>query len=82
MNSYLTAVHTRDPAFLNQVELFRARTDLAIAAHLIKVGLSESENLRRLLLEAETVLARLGYLAQAQDAHPQSEIPESMGRDA
>jgi hypothetical protein len=42
--------------FLHQVELFRARTNLSIAAYLIKLGLGESEDLWRVLVEAEQAL--------------------------
>ena len=45
--------------FLRQVELFRARTNLSIAAYLIKVGLGESDNLWRVLLEAEQALTNI-----------------------
>lgn len=43
--------------FLRQVELFRARTNLSIAAYLIKVGMGESPDLWRVLLEAEQSLS-------------------------
>jgi hypothetical protein len=42
--------------FLRQTELFRARTNLSIAAYLIKVGLGESDNVWRVLVEAERAL--------------------------
>jgi len=42
--------------FIRQVELFRARTNLSIASYLIKVGLGESEDLWRVLVEAERAL--------------------------
>ena len=42
--------------FLRQVELFRARTNLGIASYLIKVGMGESEDLWRVLVEAERAL--------------------------
>ncbi len=45
------------PDFLRQVELFRARTNLSIAAYLIKVGMGESADLWRVLLEAEKALS-------------------------
>jgi len=44
--------------FESQVELFRARTNLSIAAFLVKMGLGESENLWRILLETEQTLLR------------------------
>ncbi len=45
--------------FHRQLELFRARTNLSIAAYLIKVGLGESEELWRVLVEAERALTNL-----------------------
>jgi len=45
------------PGFHRQVELFRARTNLSIAAYLIKVGMGESADLWRVLLEAEKSLS-------------------------
>lgn len=48
-----------DDAFPRQVELFRARTNMSIAAYLIKVGLGESEDLWRVLVEAERALTAL-----------------------
>lgn len=49
-----------DPGFARQVELFRARVNLSIAAFLIKVGLGDSENLWRIILETEQGLLRYG----------------------
>ncbi len=43
--------------FLRQVELFRARTNLGIAGFLIKVGMGDSGDLWRVILEAEQALA-------------------------
>jgi aminoglycoside phosphotransferase (APT) family kinase protein len=42
--------------FPRQVEIFRARSNLSIAAYLIKVGLGDSPDLWRVLLEAEQAL--------------------------
>ncbi len=53
-----SAARERGKDFLNQVKLFRARTDLSIASFLIKVGLGETENLWRVLVEAETAMAQ------------------------
>jgi predicted metal-dependent phosphoesterase TrpH len=47
------------PDFLRQTELFRARTNLSIAAYLIKVGMGESDNLWRVLVEAERALTNI-----------------------
>jgi hypothetical protein len=43
-------------SFYRQVEIFRARTNLSIAAYLIKVGMGDSSNLWRVLVEAEQSL--------------------------
>ncbi len=45
--------------FLWQVELFRARTNLSIASFLIRVGMGESEDLWRVLVEAEQSLSQI-----------------------
>ena len=45
--------------FLWQVELFRARTNLSIAAFLIRVGMGESEDLWRVLVEAEQGMSQI-----------------------
>jgi len=45
--------------FLWQVELFRARTNLSIAAFFIRVGMGESEDLWRVLVEAEQSLSQI-----------------------
>ena len=45
-----------DEGFHRQVEIFRARTNLSIAAYLIKVGMGESPDLWRVLVEAEQFL--------------------------
>jgi predicted metal-dependent phosphoesterase TrpH len=42
--------------FQRQVEIFRARTNLSIAAYLIKVGMGDSPDLWRVLVEAEQLL--------------------------
>jgi predicted metal-dependent phosphoesterase TrpH/thiamine kinase-like enzyme len=58
LDTYLSAATQTSKDFLNQVELFRARTDLSIASFLIKVGLGDGENLWRVLVEAEKALAQ------------------------
>lgn len=45
--------------FLWQVELFRARCNLSIASFLIRVGMGDSEDLWRVLVEAEQSLSQL-----------------------
>ncbi|HEY5975633.1 MAG TPA: phosphotransferase [Geobacteraceae bacterium] len=56
LDAYLAEAGTPAPDFLRQVELFRARTNLSIAAYLIKLGLGESEAVWRVLVEAEQAL--------------------------
>ena len=58
LDAYTRAADEMNGGFFNEVELFRARTDLSIASFLIKVGLGESENLWRVLVEAEGALAQ------------------------
>lgn len=59
LESYAAEAGGEKADFRRQIELFRARTNLSIAAYLIKVGLGESENLWRVLLEAEQALTNL-----------------------
>jgi hypothetical protein len=58
LDAYTEAAGGVTDGFGRQVELFRARTNLSIAAYLIKVGLGESENLWRIILESEQMLLR------------------------
>lgn len=60
LNAYLEAADSVSADFGRQVELFRARTNLSIAAYLIKLGLGDSEDLWRLLVEAEKAVCNLG----------------------
>ena len=59
LQKYLAEARPLDADFLRQVEVFRARTSLSISYYLIKLKLGESENLWRVLVEAEHHLARL-----------------------
>jgi hypothetical protein len=59
LQKYLNETKQLDDGFLRQVEVFRARTSLSISYYLIKLKLGESENLWRVLVEAEHHLARL-----------------------
>ncbi len=61
LDTYISAAPGSGKDFLNQVELFRARSDLNIASFLIKMGLGESENLWRVLVEAERALAQFEF---------------------
>ncbi|MCL5023190.1 MAG: phosphotransferase [Nitrospirae bacterium] len=59
LQKYLSEAKQVDDDFLRQVEVFMARTSLSIGYYLIKLKLGESENLWRVLVEAEHHLARL-----------------------
>ncbi len=59
LQKYLSEARDLDADFLRQVEIFKARTSLSISYYLIKLKLGESENLWRVLVEAEHHLARL-----------------------
>jgi hypothetical protein len=59
LDTYLQNAENIDEDFFAQVELFRARTNLSIIYLLIKVGLGESEDLWRVMVEAEHCLANL-----------------------
>ncbi|MDD2336156.1 MAG: phosphotransferase [Geobacteraceae bacterium] len=56
INAYREASGIVEDDFPNQVELFRARANMSIAAYLIKLGLGDSTDLWRVLLEAEKAL--------------------------
>jgi predicted metal-dependent phosphoesterase TrpH len=56
LEAYLQVAKKADPDFLHQVDLFRARNNLSIAAFLIKVGLGDSEKLWRALVAAERAM--------------------------
>jgi hypothetical protein len=59
LDAYLDEGPPAGDDFLWQVELFRARTNLSIAAFLIRVGMGESEDLWRVLVEAEQSLSQI-----------------------
>ncbi len=59
LHAYLDEAGSTPPEILRQVELFRARTNLSIAAYLVKLGLGESEALWRVLVEAERAITHL-----------------------
>lgn len=59
LNSYVEAADDLPADFRAQVELYRARANMCIAYYLIKVGMGESENLWRVLVEADQSLTRL-----------------------
>jgi hypothetical protein len=58
LNEYLAFADRIEPDFQRQVELFRARANPNIAAFLIKVGMGDSEDLWRVLVEAEPAIAQ------------------------
>jgi hypothetical protein len=57
LSAYLEERSAVEDDFHGQVELFFARSNLSIAAYLIKVGMGGSEDLWRVLLEAEQALS-------------------------
>lgn len=59
LDAYLDEGPPVGDEFLWQVELFRARTNLSIAAFLIRVGMGESQDLWRVLVEAEQSLSQI-----------------------
>ncbi len=59
LQKYVNEANRLDDDFFHQIEVFRARTSLSISYYLIKLNLGESENLWRVLVEAEHHLARL-----------------------
>ncbi|MHC1697031.1 MAG: phosphotransferase [Geobacteraceae bacterium] len=56
LTAYQEAIGDSENNFSRQVELFRARANMSIAAYLIKLGLGDSSDLWRVLLEAEKAL--------------------------
>ena len=58
LQKYLNEAKDLEDDFLRQVEIFSARTSLSISYYLIKLNLGESENLWRVLVEAEHHLTR------------------------
>jgi aminoglycoside phosphotransferase (APT) family kinase protein len=59
LEAYMEASGSTQGDFIYQVELFRARTNLSIAAYLVKLGLGESPDVWRLLVEAEQALTHI-----------------------
>jgi 3',5'-nucleoside bisphosphate phosphatase len=66
--TYLDEIQKVEPDFSSQVELFKARTSLSIIYYLVKVGLGESENLWRVMVEAEQSLTRLAFQSSREQA--------------
>jgi predicted metal-dependent phosphoesterase TrpH/thiamine kinase-like enzyme len=56
LQAYVDEAGGVDEEFHRQVEIFRARTNLSIAAYLIKVGMGDSPDLWRVIVEAEQFL--------------------------
>lgn len=63
LQTYLQESLVAGEEFHSGVELFKARTSLSICSFLIKVGLGDSENLWRVLLEGEKSLDHLAVRA-------------------
>jgi aminoglycoside phosphotransferase (APT) family kinase protein len=59
LDAYLHNLHDKEENFAAQIDLYRARTNLSIAAYLIRLGLGDSEELWRVLVEGEEALAHL-----------------------
>lgn len=59
LDAYRAAAEGLPEDFLSQVEIYRARANMNIAYYLIKVGMGESENLWRVLVESDQALARV-----------------------
>ncbi len=59
LDAYLDEGPPVTEEFLWQVELFRARANLSIASYLIRVGLGDSEDLWRVLVDAEQALSQI-----------------------
>ncbi len=57
LRPYLEERQSPEEGFLGQVAVYRARTNLGIAAFLIKLGMGGSEDLWRVLVEAEQALS-------------------------
>lgn len=57
LEAYLEEAKGIPADFPKQVELFRARTNMSIAAYLVKLGLGDSANLWRVLVEAEQAMS-------------------------
>jgi len=73
LNTYLDHAERISEDFLRQVELFRARTNLCIASYLIYPGLGHTENLWRVLVEAEKAMAQFtGWENQGGQASGQA----------
>jgi len=56
LQAYEDEINEVAAGFRRQVEIFRARANLSIAAYLIKVGMGDSPDLWRVLVEAEQAL--------------------------
>jgi 3',5'-nucleoside bisphosphate phosphatase len=61
LDAYLETRQGVEQDFAAQVELFKARTSLSIVYYLVKVGLGESENLWRVLVEADKSLTLISF---------------------
>ncbi|MCX6339030.1 MAG: phosphotransferase [Candidatus Aureabacteria bacterium] len=57
LQAYLGASENLPGEFLSQVSVYRARADLSIASYLIAVGKGESDDLKRVMRDAEKALS-------------------------
>jgi 3',5'-nucleoside bisphosphate phosphatase len=69
LEEYVRKARSLDSNFVRQVELYTARTSLSISYYLIKVGMGDSENLWRVLIEAERTLSRLAVRMKDWPVH-------------
>lgn len=66
LEEYLLEADELDEDFTSQVEMYKARTALSICYYLIKVELGESDNLWRVLVEAEQSIASIAAVGSGQ----------------
>ena len=62
LETYLAHAENLEDDFMPHVDLYKARTCLSILYYLTKVGMAESENFWRILVEAEKSLASIEIL--------------------
>ncbi|MFW6325077.1 MAG: phosphotransferase, partial [Desulfovibrionales bacterium] len=66
LNAYMEEAEELDKDFADQVELFKTRTSLSILYYLVKVGLGDSENFWKVLVDAEQSLNRVAVHEKAR----------------
>ncbi len=60
-DEYMKLTNEDDPQFNNQIELYKARTNLSIMYYLVKVGKGTSENFWTILVNSERSLAHFSF---------------------